>query len=149
MIVPETHAARLARVSGAELLLLLGAGLVGGLCGSIAGLASLASYPALLAVGLGPITANVTNTVALCSSASARPGARGPSCAARRRACGCSPLAALAGGALGAGLLLLTPSATFERLAPWLIAVASAAILLRPRVRAPDGDDGRPAAGRG
>ena len=55
-------------MSGVELLLLLVAGLVAGLTGSIAGLASLVSYPALLAVGLGPITANVTNTVALVFS---------------------------------------------------------------------------------
>ena len=44
------------------------AGLGGGLSGSIAGLASLISYPALLAVGLPPVTANVTNTVALVFS---------------------------------------------------------------------------------
>lgn len=41
------------------------AGVVGGLTGSIAGLASIATYPALLLVGLPPVTANVTNTVAL------------------------------------------------------------------------------------
>ena len=55
-------------MSGVELLLLVCAGLLGGLAGSIAGLASLVSYPALLAVGLGPVTANVTNTVALVFS---------------------------------------------------------------------------------
>jgi len=52
-------------VSPAEFALLLAAGIVGGLTGSIAGLASLATYPALLAVGLAPVSANVTNTVAL------------------------------------------------------------------------------------
>ena len=52
-------------MSGLELLLLLCAGVGGGLAGSITGLASLFSYPALLAVGLGPIAANVTNTIAL------------------------------------------------------------------------------------
>ena len=36
-----------------------------GVAGSVAGLASLVSYPALLAVGLPALTANVTNTVAL------------------------------------------------------------------------------------
>ena len=41
------------------------AGIGAGLTGSIAGLASLISYPALLAIGLPPVTANVTNTVAL------------------------------------------------------------------------------------
>ena len=40
------------------------AGFGGGLVGSVAGLASLISYPALLAVGLPPVSANVSNTVA-------------------------------------------------------------------------------------
>ena len=39
------------------------AGFAGGLIGSVAGLASLVSYPALLAVGLPPLSANVSNTV--------------------------------------------------------------------------------------
>ena len=48
-----------------EFGLLVLAGIGAGLVGSIAGLASLISYPALLAVGIPPVTANVTNTVAL------------------------------------------------------------------------------------
>jgi hypothetical protein len=52
-------------VSAAELLLLVLAGLGAGHVGSIAGLASLISYPVLLGIGLPPVTANVTNTVAL------------------------------------------------------------------------------------
>jgi hypothetical protein len=48
-----------------RILALVGAGVGGGLAGSVAGLASLVSYPALLALGLNPIGANVTNTVAL------------------------------------------------------------------------------------
>ncbi len=121
-------------MSGLEVLLLVCAGLAGGLTGSIAGLASLVSYPALLAVGLGPIGANVTNTVALVFSTlgatlGSRPELEGQ--AARLR-----PLAAAGalGGATGATLLLLTPSDTFERIAPWLIGVASLTILVRPRV---------------
>ena len=55
-------------MSALEVVLLICAGVLGGLSGSIAGLASLVSYPALLAVGLGPIGANVTNTVALVFS---------------------------------------------------------------------------------
>ena len=49
----------------ADFALLVLAGVGGGLTGSIAGLASLVSYPALLAAGLPPVAANVTNTVAL------------------------------------------------------------------------------------
>jgi uncharacterized protein len=126
-------------VSGLEVLLLAGAGLVAGLAGSIAGLASLASYPALLAVGLGPITANVTNTVALVfSSVGSTLGSR-PELERQGRRLRVLAPAAVLGGCAGAGLLLLTPSDTFERIAPWLIGAASLTILLRPRVHAGEG----------
>jgi uncharacterized protein len=121
-------------VSGLELLLLLVAGLVGGLTGSIAGLASLVSYPALLAVGLGPITANVTNTVSLVFSSVGSVSGSRPELEGQARRVRPLAVAAVAGGAVGAMLLLLTPSDTFEKLAPWLIGVASLAILVRPRV---------------
>ena len=131
-------------MSGLELLLLVCAGLGGGLAGSIAGLASLVSYPALLAVGLGPVTANVTNTVAMVGvGAGAALGSRaeleGQALRVRELA-----VAAVLGGAAGAGLLLLTPSGTFERIAPWLIGAASLTILLRPRVRTGTHGDGGP-----
>ena len=121
-------------MSALEVVLLICAGVVGGLTGSIAGLASLVTYPALLATGLGPIAANVTNTVALVfstlgSTLGSRPELEGQ--AVRLRPLG---LAAMAGGAVGATLLLLTPSDTFERIAPWLIGLASLTILVRPRV---------------
>ena len=45
--------------------LLVVAGFFAGLVGFVTGLASIVSYPALLAVGLPPVTANVTNTVAM------------------------------------------------------------------------------------
>jgi uncharacterized membrane protein YfcA len=45
------------------LIFLLVAGVGAGLIGSMAGLASLVSYPALLAAGLPPVTANITNTL--------------------------------------------------------------------------------------
>ena len=54
--------------SWAVIGLLLLAGVGAGITGSTAGLASLVSYPMLLALGLPPVTANVTNTVALIGS---------------------------------------------------------------------------------
>src|SRR5262249_42461713 len=56
-------------LSALDAVTLLIAGVLGGLTGSIAGLASVATYPALLAIGLPPVTANVTNTVALVFNA--------------------------------------------------------------------------------
>ncbi|MGI5290552.1 hypothetical protein ACQEVF_45515 [Nonomuraea polychroma] len=49
-------------------LLLLAAGFGAGLCGSVAGLASLVSCPALLATGMAPVVANATNTTALLAN---------------------------------------------------------------------------------
>jgi uncharacterized protein len=117
------------------LLLLVGAGIAAGLAGSMAGLASLFSYPALLAVGLPATAANVTNTVALAfSSAGAAAGSRpelaGQGPTVRRLALVCVP-----GGALGAGLLLLTPPGVFEVVVPVLVAGASLTLLLQPYLR--------------
>jgi uncharacterized membrane protein YfcA len=136
-------------VSGLELLLLVCAGLVGGLAGSMAGLASLASYPALLAVGLGPVTANMTNTVALVfsglgSTLGSRTELRGQATRVRELA-----IAAVLGGSAGAGLLLLTPSETFEKIAPWLIGAASLTILMRPRLRPERREEEQHGAGAG
>jgi len=110
--------------------LLAAAGVLGGLTGSIAGLASVATYPALLAVGLPPVTANVTNTVALVfngigSVLGSRPELKGQGAWLKRIA----PAAAV-GGAIGAALLLATPAGGFERIVPILLGLASVAILL-------------------
>jgi uncharacterized membrane protein YfcA len=118
-------------VSPLEFALLIVAGLGAGLTGSVAGLASLISYPALLATGIAPVTANVTNTVALVLSSvgsvsSSRPELRGQRARLLRLSLG-----ALLGGATGAALLLLTPSSAFEKVVPWLIGGASAAMLLQ------------------
>jgi uncharacterized membrane protein YfcA len=114
-----------------EFALLVLAGIGGGLTGSIAGLASLISYPALLAAGLPPVTANVTNTVALVlnsvgSVSASRPELSGQGRRVRRLA-----VAAVLGGAAGMALLLLTPSGAFERIVPWLIGGASLALLVQ------------------
>jgi uncharacterized membrane protein YfcA len=112
-----------------EGLFLLVAGVAAGLCGSIAGLASLVSYPALLAVGLSPTTANVTNTVALLGSFGGAVAGSGPELDGQWRDARRLLVAAVIGGAVGASLLLVTPESTFERIVPWLIAGASLAML--------------------
>ena len=128
-------------MSGWEAALLVLAGVGAGLTGSIAGLASLISYPALLAAGLPPVTANVTNTAALVvvgvgSVSASRPELRGQG---RRLV----PLvvAGVLGGATGAVLLLVTPADGFEKIVPVLIAGACVAILVQrpPRELAAEG----------
>jgi uncharacterized membrane protein YfcA len=126
-------------------LLLVLAGVGAGLSGSIAGLASLFSYPALLAAGLPPVIANVTNTVALtCSSIGSVTGS-GPELAGQGATVKRFALLTGTGGALGAGLVLLTPPGAFERIVPFLVGGASVVLLFQPWFRpVPEPDAGPP-----
>ncbi len=120
-------------VLGRGALLVL-AGVGGGLTGSVAGLASIVTYPALLALGLTPKVANVTNTVSLVfSTAGSMSGSRPELRGQRARARQLAPAGAL-GGAAGGALLLLTPAGSFEAVVPWLVAVGSVAMLVRGRL---------------
>jgi uncharacterized membrane protein YfcA len=134
-----------ADVPPAPVLLVL-AGVAAGLTGSMAGLASLFSYPALLAVGLPPTVANQTNTIALASAsigsiAGSRPELRGQ----RARVLRLLPLTVL-GGVIGGALVLVTPSQTFALIVPFLVGGASLVLLRPPRPATPGTAraDGRP-----
>ena len=112
-----------------EGLALVAAGAAAGVLSTVVGLASVVSYPALLAIGLPPLAANMTNTVSLLftgvgAAVGSRPELTGQVTRVRRL----GTIAALGGGA-GAALLLVTPSQTFVRLAPILIGAASLALL--------------------
>lgn len=115
-----------------QALALLGAGIAAGIVSVLASLASLVSYPALLALGLPPVSANVTNTVALIfNAAGVGIGAR-QELHGQRPTIGRLAIIAAAGGATGAVLLLALPARWFELIVPALVAVASALILLQP-----------------
>jgi hypothetical protein len=117
-------------LKGLDPLWLVLAGFGAGLSGSVAGLASLVSYPALLAVGLSPVSANVSNTVALVfSSVGSVWGSRPELEGQRERARRLGPVAVL-GGLTGGLLLLETPSGAFARVVPCLIALASLTIAI-------------------
>ena len=117
------------------LVLLYAAGVLAGIVSVLVSLASIVSYPALLAVGLPPVAANVTNTVALVLTGV------GASLGSRRELAGLQPVvmrlavAAAAGGLAGALLLLVLPDRVFELVAPILIAGASLLLLAQPRLR--------------
>lgn len=120
-------------VTVTEGLALAAAGAVAGVISTVVGLASVVSYPALLAIGLPPLAANMTNTVALLftgvgAAAGSRPELAGQAGRIRRL----GTIAALGGGA-GAALLLITPPQTFVRVAPVLIGAASLALLAPSR----------------
>lgn len=101
------------------------------------GLASLVSYPALLAFGLNPLAANVTNTVALVASGigSFAKSGRELTSGDGGRSLAKSAVVALVGGAVGAALLLLAPADTFDYAVPYLVALAAIAMLTQPWLR--------------
>jgi hypothetical protein len=122
--------------SPADAALLLGAGVLAGAAGSAGGITSLISYPALLAVGIRPLAANVTQAVAFAaclpgSALGSRPELRGQGRFLRKWA----PVAAT-GGAAGVVLLLVTPSHIFGRIVPFLLALGSITLLAQPRIAA-------------
>ena len=107
-----------------EAALLFGAALAGGALNSVAGGGSFLTFPSLLFAGVPPVQANATSTVALW------PGSLTSVAAYRRELRGRTGLGFLAGvsvagGLLGALLLLRTPQGVFVRLIPFLLLLAT------------------------
>lgn len=124
--------------------------MLAGLLGSVGGLASLASYPALLLAGLSPTAANVTNAVGLVATTVGAAGGSRPELAGQGRYIGRLSAVSACGGIAGAALLLRTPTTVFAAVVPWLIAGGSVALLLGPRLRrSPPPDRDRAGAGTG
>jgi len=120
--------------------LLLGAiaavALVAGIVNSIAGGGTLLTFPALVGLGIPPVVANATSTVALWPGAFGSVwGYRGELAGARRWATWFA-VPSIAGGAIGALLLLRTPAGLFNALVPWLILGATGLFLAQgPLIR--------------
>ena len=104
-----------------DFLIILIAAVLAGAVNSIAGGGTLISFPALVWLGRDPILANATNAVAMWPGSLA--GAYGfrRELSTARRWLLLLIIPSLAGGGLGAWLLLRTPTSTFERLVPFLI----------------------------
>ncbi len=115
-----------------ESLLVLFAGLVAGTINTIVGAGTLVTFPVLLAVGLPPVTANVSNTVGLV------PGSFSGAWGYRRELAGqgrrlawlCA--AAVVGGLTGGVLLLVLPSAAFDAVVPVLILTGCVLVVAQP-----------------
>ena len=123
-------------MSPAQLGLVALGGLSAGFVNALAGGGTLLSFPALTAIGVPPIAANITNTVALC------PGYLGATLAQRRDLRGQAGRmwallpAAAAGGLLGGVLLLRSSEHAFRSLVPFLILLACGLLAMQDRVRA-------------
>ena len=119
----------------ADAVLLLAAGLVAGGVNAMAGGGSLISFPALIAVGLPPVAANVTNSISVCAGYLASVfGSRADLTGQRRRVLELIPTAAV-GTAAGCAILLLTPARAFELVVPFLVLAAAGTLAFQDRLR--------------
>jgi uncharacterized protein len=106
------------------------AGLLAGTMNAVAGGGSFVSFPVMVLVGLPPIAANATSTVALF------PGTLASAWAYRDDLRGIAGISlklllaiSVAGGMIGAILLLITPGGAFDLVIPWLLLLATLTFL--------------------
>jgi uncharacterized protein len=105
---------------------------VAGGMNAIAGGGTLLTFPALVGLGISPIVANATSTVALWPGAvSSMWGYRGELQGTRQWAIGFAA-PSLLGGGIGAWLLLRTPPSRFAALVPWLVLGAAGLFMVQP-----------------
>lgn len=111
--------------------LLFAGGMWAGAQNALAGGGSFVTLPVLMLTGLDARLANLTSTVALFPGQLAA-GYRGRGMIGGEGPLGRPPLVAISvcGGAIGAGLLLATPSDFFARFVPWLILFATAIFII-------------------
>lgn len=107
------------------IILFVGA-LVAGAINAVAGGGSFITFPSLLFIGLPPVNANATSTVALWPGQPASVWAyRRELAKVKRRTLLQLTAMGLVGGSVGAFVLLRTPQATFLKLVPWLLLTAT------------------------
>jgi len=113
------------------------AAVLAGIINSVAGGGSFITFPALIFTGMPPILANTTNTAAVW------PGTVASTVAYRkaftpqaRKLLPALTITGIAGGILGARILLITPQAVFMRIVPWLLLGATLLFLFSPRITA-------------
>jgi uncharacterized protein len=114
--------------------LLLAAGVAAGTVNALAGGGSLITFPALIAVGLPPVPANVSNSVAVFPGYASSVAGSWRDLPPGRRLVPLVPTAVL-GTATGCAVLLATPARTFEMVVPFLVLGATAVLAFQDHLR--------------
>jgi uncharacterized membrane protein YfcA len=142
-------------ITAVEALAIFAAGLAAGTINTVVGSGTLITFPTLLAFGFPPVLANVSNNVGLVPGVlSGIHGYRKELHGQRARLLRLGS-ASLAGGLLGAILLLVLPESAFKSIVPSLIVLALLMVVAQPwlarrvaarqKARAPEApDDGSP-----
>jgi uncharacterized membrane protein YfcA len=119
-----------------EAIAVFAAGVFAGGINAVVGSGSLVTFPTLLAFGVPPVLANVSNNVGLVpGSASGAFGYRRELAGQRNRLLRLGAASAV-GSAMGGILLLELPASTFGVIVPILILVACVLVVLQPRLNA-------------
>lgn len=119
-------------MSWLELVALLAAGIGAGLINTVVGSGTLLTFPTLLALGVPPVVANVSNTVGLVPGSMSGVAATRPELRGQRSRAVRLGVASLVGGIAGAVLLLRLPSAAFDAIVPVLIGLGCVLVVLQP-----------------
>jgi uncharacterized membrane protein YfcA len=121
-------------VTPLDMVAVLLAGVGAGTINTVVGSGTLITFPTLLAFGVPPVTANVSNTIGLVpGSVSGAVGYRKELSGQRERLVRLAT-ASLVGGVLGAVLLLALPAEAFNAIVPVLILLGCLLVLLQPRI---------------
>jgi uncharacterized membrane protein YfcA len=121
-------------VTPLEIVAVLLAGVAAGAINTVVGSGTLITFPTLLAIGLPPVTANVSNTLGLV------PGSVSGAIGYRRELAGQRPrllrlgAGSALGGVTGALLLLVLPADAFTAIVPVLIALGCVLVVLQPAI---------------
>jgi uncharacterized membrane protein YfcA len=122
-------------VTGLEIAAVLLAGVAAGTINTVVGSGTLITFPTLLALGVPPVTANVSNTVGLVpGSLSGAIGYRRELAGQRNRLLRLASASVL-GGITGAVLLLVLPSSAFDAIVPVLIGIGVLLVVLGPAIQ--------------
>ena len=111
------------------------AAIVAGLFNALAGGGTLITFPTLLSIGLTPVVANVTNTIALCPGFLGGTLAQANDLKDQKKRLWLAVPAALLGGLTGGFLLLRTSEKLFGNLVPFLILLAASLLALQNPLR--------------
>ncbi len=117
-----------------ELLLIALAGVGAGLINTVVGSGTLITFPTLLAFGLPPVLANVSNTVGLTPGSFSGAWAGRPELVGQRSRVLRLGVGSLIGAVIGALLLLRLPAAAFDAIVPVLIGLGCVLVIIGPRL---------------
>ena len=121
-------------MSPLEAIAIAVAGMAAGTINTVVGSGTLITFPTLLAFGVPPVTANVSNTIGLVpGSVSGVVGYRRELEGQRLRVLRIG-VASLIGGLVGAVLLLVLPDKAFSAIVPALVGLGILLVVLQPRI---------------